>query len=67
MTDLDLIAPAFVEMAHRIVWASVATVGTDDRPRTRILHPIWKWDGVALTGWIVLVPAWLATPVISHR
>jgi hypothetical protein len=45
-------APAFVAMAHRIVWASVATVDRDGRPRTRILHPIWEWDGDRLAGWI---------------
>jgi hypothetical protein len=59
VTPLDGIAPAFVEMAHSIVWASVATVDRDGRPRSRILHPIWAWDGVDLVGWIATVP----TPV----
>ncbi len=27
MSDLSNTAPAFVDVAHRIVWASVATVG----------------------------------------
>ena len=53
---LDRVAPAFVEMAHRIVWCTVATVGADGRPNTRILHPIWDWDGEALTGWIATSP-----------
>jgi len=52
MTDLSVVAPAFVAMAHRIVWASVATVDGDGRPRSRILHPIWEWDGDTLVGWI---------------
>ncbi|MER7249967.1 pyridoxamine 5'-phosphate oxidase family protein [Kribbella sp. NPDC000426] len=43
----------FIERAHRIVWCSVATVGPDQRPRSRILHPIWELDGDELTGWIV--------------
>ena len=59
MTPLDQIAPAFRDMAHEIVWASVATVDRDGRPRTRILHPIWEWDGTDLVGWIATVP----TPV----
>jgi hypothetical protein len=46
-------------MAHRIVWATVATVDRLDRPRSRILHPIWEWDGTSLVGWI----ATGATPV----
>ena len=56
MTPLERIVPAFVEMAHSIVWATVATVDPDGRPRTRILHPIWQWDGSTLTGWIATVP-----------
>jgi hypothetical protein len=56
MTELAKIAPAFVEMAHRIVWASAATVDSRGRPRTRILHPIWQWDGESLRGWIATSP-----------
>ena len=52
VTPLERIAPAFIEMAHTIVWASVATVDENGRPRTRILHPIWEWDGTSLVGWI---------------
>ena len=49
-------APAFVEMAHRIVWCSAATVDAYRRPRSRILHPIWQWDGHDLVGWIATSP-----------
>jgi hypothetical protein len=56
VTDLATVAPAFVEMAHRIVWCSVATVDGDGRPRSRILHPIWEWDGEHLRGWVATVP-----------
>lgn len=56
MTELTRIAPAFVEMAHSIVWSTVATVDQDGRPRTRVLHPIWEWDGERLTGWIATSP-----------
>jgi hypothetical protein len=59
MTDLASIAPSFVEMAHRIVWASVATTDADGRPRSRILHPLWEWDGTSLIGWFATGP----TPV----
>ena len=54
--SLERVAPAFVETAHRIVWCTVATTGLDGRPNTRILHPIWEWDGEALTGWIATSP-----------
>lgn len=56
MSSLADAAPAFVDIAHRIVWATVATVGPDGRPRTRILHPIWQWDGESLVGWIATSP-----------
>ena len=59
MQPLAVVAPAFVEMAHRIVWASVATVDRSGRPRSRVLHPIWEWDGERLTGWIATDPAGL--------
>jgi hypothetical protein len=56
MSELSEIAPAFVDMAHRIVWASVATVDAGGRPRSRILHPHWTWDGTALTGVVATSP-----------
>lgn len=52
MNELADVAPAFVDMAHRIVWCSAATVDTHGRPRSRVLHPIWEWDGATLVGWI---------------
>ena len=71
MDSLVEIAPAFVETAHRIVWCTVATLDREGLPRTRILHPIWEWDGQKLTGWIatgktpVKVAGLEATPNIS--
>jgi hypothetical protein len=59
MNSLSEVAPAFVEMAHAIVWCSAATVDGKGRPRTRILHPMWQWDGEHLVGWIATSP----TPV----
>jgi hypothetical protein len=56
LNTLHETAPAFVEMAHGIVWCSAATVDSAGRPRSRILHPIWQWDDVALTGWIATSP-----------
>jgi hypothetical protein len=54
--QISQVAPAFVEMAHRIVWAGVATVDGRGRLRSRVLHPIWQWDGQRLTGWIATSP-----------
>jgi hypothetical protein len=56
---LTEVAPAFVEMAHRIVWCTAATVDPHGRPRSRILHPYWEFDGTSLVGWVGTSP----TPV----
>jgi hypothetical protein len=66
MAELAVVAPAFVGMAHRIVWASVATVDPSNRPRTRVLHPLWVWDGVQLVGWIATSPTAVKTAAIEH-
>lgn len=56
MSALEEVVPAFVEMAHRIVWASGATVDARGRPWTRVLHPLWSWDGTELTGIVATSP-----------
>ena len=43
--DFNEIAEEFTKRVSRIVWCTVATVDTKDRPRTRLLHPIWETDG----------------------
>jgi general stress protein 26 len=48
---LDEIAPRFVEMAHGIGMSVVATVDQQGRPHTRVMQPVWRWDGSSLTGW----------------
>ncbi|WP_370325714.1 pyridoxamine 5'-phosphate oxidase family protein [Euzebya sp.] len=66
MTDLRDIATPFIDIAHRIVWASVATVDPEGRPRTRVLHPIWEWDGESLVGWIGTGPTPLKRAHLAH-
>ena len=41
-----------IEIAHRVVWATMTTVDAKGRPRSRIVHPVWtsRLDGV--TGWL---------------
>ena len=66
MTDLAVVAPAFVEMAHRIVWATASTVDGQGRPRRRILHPYGEWDGSSLVGWIGTGPTPLKRAHLEH-
>jgi hypothetical protein len=57
---------AFVEVAHRIVWCTVATVDRRNRPRSRVLHPYWETRGDALTGWITTRPTPLKVGHLAH-
>jgi hypothetical protein len=53
----------FVRVAHRVVWAAVATVDRRGRPRSRILHPYWQRTAEGLVGWVLTRP----TPVkLAH-
>ena len=39
----------FIERAHTMVWCNCATVDAQNRPRSRVLHPIWA----GATGWVL--------------
>lgn len=45
-------ADAFLTKAHTIVWCNVATVDSQGRPRSRVLHPIWEIVNDRPVGWI---------------
>lgn len=42
----------FIQRVHTMVWCSVATIDTQNRPRSRILHPIWEVQNGCPIGWI---------------
>ena len=54
--------PDVVEAAHTLVYCSVSTVDRAGRPRSRVMHPIWEWDGRRLTGWLASMPS----PKMAH-
>lgn len=66
MSDYRETGEAFAAMAHQIVWCTVATVDPDGRPRTRILHPFWEWEGDRLVGWIATGPTPLKVAALEH-
>lgn len=47
------LANEFIAIAHAQVWACVATVDSQNRPWTRVLHPIWALNGTSATGYIL--------------
>ncbi|MCL4876893.1 MAG: pyridoxamine 5'-phosphate oxidase family protein [Anaerolineae bacterium] len=48
VTDFSEIQEEFLRRVHSVVWCTMATLDTRNRPRSRILHPIWE----GTTGWI---------------
>jgi hypothetical protein len=66
MDDLQRTSEAFIEMAHRIVWATVGTTDVRNRPRSRVLHPYWEWDGTRLVGWVLTGPSPTKRAHLAH-
>lgn len=66
MAGFNKTADAFLEMAHRIVWCTVGTVGQDQRPRSRVLHPIWERTNDGLVGWIATSPTPIKRAHLAH-
>jgi general stress protein 26 len=48
VTNFSDLEEEFIARAHAIVWCNVATVDALNRPRSRVLHPIWEGQA----GWI---------------
>ena len=42
------IADRFNDITRRVVWATITTIDRKNRPRSRILHPVWEGN----VGWI---------------
>lgn len=58
-------------IVERIIWCTVTTVGPNLHPRSRLMHPVWWWDGDAPTALVTARPTALkirhlaANPVVS--
>lgn len=51
--SFDEIAALFIEQVHTVVWCNAATVDEQERPRSRVLHPIWEVENGRPVGWII--------------
>lgn len=50
-------------IVERIVWCTVTTVGPDGSPRSRLMHPVWFWDGDETSALVTARP----TPIkVAH-
>ena len=47
-TQFADIETEFLKRVNTMVWCNVATIDTQQRPRSRLMHPIWEGS----TGWI---------------
>jgi hypothetical protein len=52
---LDQLSNEAERIASEVVWATMATVGPDGVPRTRVVHPVLRWDD-APHGWVTSRP-----------
>src|SRR6476620_7354711 len=48
VTHFSELEAEFTQRVCTMVWCNVATIDSKQRPRSRILHPIWEGS----TGWI---------------
>jgi general stress protein 26 len=48
VTNFSDIEAEFIQRVHTMVWCNAATIDSQQRPRSRILHPIWEGS----IGWI---------------
>jgi general stress protein 26 len=52
----------FIERVHRMVWCNVATIDTNNHPRSRVLHPMWEGS----VGWIMTGRHTVKTKHLAH-
>jgi hypothetical protein len=60
------VAEQFVAIAHRVVWCTLATVDRRNRPRSRIVHPVWEIRGGTLRGILATRPTALKRAHLAH-
>jgi hypothetical protein len=56
----------FVDVAHRVVWCSVATTDRRGRPRSRVMHPVWERTEDGIVGWATARPTPLKIAHLAH-
>lgn len=52
MPSFESIQEDFLRISAEVAWATVATVDSRGRPRTRILHPYWEVVDGRPVGWV---------------
>ena len=63
VASFDEIAEEFDARVKKIVWCAVTTMDRQNRPRSRMLHPVWEGS----TGWIATGRQTLKTKHLSNN
>jgi general stress protein 26 len=63
VSSFSEIQEEFLARVSQAVYCSMATVDRQNRPRSRILHPVWE----GLTGWVISWPATHKTKHLQHN
>jgi dienelactone hydrolase len=56
----------FLEIACDVVWCTMATVDRRNRPRSRVVHPVWTLSGDELLGVVGTRPTALKRAHLEH-
>jgi hypothetical protein len=67
MPSFESIKEDFLRISAEVVWATVATVDSQGRPRTRILHPYWEVVEGRPVGWVGTVRSPLKTKHLAAK
>lgn len=67
IADFSEIATDFLTLAHSRVLCSAATVDTQNRVRSRVLHPIWEAHAAGPVGWVATTTGSLKTKHLAHN
>ena len=62
-----MIVESFTDIAHRIVWCTLATVDRHGRPRSRVVHPVWETTDDVVIGWVWTRPTPLKRAHLRHH
>jgi hypothetical protein len=52
----DVVVAVARPIVERIVWCTVTTVSSNGVPRSRLMHPVWFWDGDAPVALVTARP-----------
>lgn len=56
----------FLDIARRVVWATLTMVDSANRPWSRVVHPLWEHRTDGLTGWVFARSSRLRRSSVLH-